>query len=290
MSSSPSVRRATVWAALPLIIALLVTLLSPTPPARAGERNLVIFGDSVPADPPLESYGHELLGLLSTGLSAGGQERASCVRSPESFGVLAAQELGLTAHDFSCAGSAATSPGLLSLGLSFARQVDLALAADALGPQTERVLITVGFNDTYTNVGLTETQLREEFVAAALPQVDRIKAAAPEARVQIVGYGSITEDGHVCLVHLGNNSHDRTRTRLVTGLEGVSQRMQQDLAGAADIEFIDLKPTTADNSTCAPDEQRMWAGLIDRQAGPNNLPVHANARGHAHIAEIIVAS
>ena len=290
MPSPVPVRRIAVWSVIPLIIALLATTLSATTPARAGERNLVIFGDSVPADPPLESYAPELLGLLATGSSADGQERESCTRSPESFGVLAAQELGLTAHDFSCAGSAATSPGFLSIGLSFPQQINLALEADALGPRTERVLITVGFNDTYTNLGLTRAQLREEFVAAALPQIERIQAAAPEARIQIVGYGSITEEGHVCLVHLGNNSHDRTPTRLVTGLEGVSQQMQQDLAEAADIEFLDLKPSTADNSTCAPDDQRMWAGLIDRQAGPNNLPVHANARGHAHIADVIVTS
>ena len=61
-------------------------------------------------------------------------------------------------------------------------------------------------------------------------------------------------------------------------------------ARAAGVEFLDLKPSTWHNNMCAPDNKRMWAGLVDFYGGPGNLPIHVNQRGHEHVANVIARS
>jgi lysophospholipase L1-like esterase len=256
------------------------------PAAEARQPNLVILGDSVVADPPLGQY-------LARKAEQGSSESTGgrfCPTSRSSFGVRAAADLGLEAADYSCAGATATGGRSIFGGQDFVVQVDRALADAALSPATARVLITLGFNDTYNNLTLPGHELRSHFVAAMVPQIERIRRAAPEARIQIIGYPTIADDEYVCLFNLGGSVRDRTYAPVIGYFEDLAQNMQQDLAAAADVEFLDLKPTTAGSGMCAPDHLRAWAGIIDLNASPYNLPYHLNARGHAHVAEVIVGS
>ena len=71
--------------------------------------------------------------------------------------------------------------------------------------------------------------------------------------------------------------------------------MNFDKVGADDVtsamkEFLDMKPSTWNNNMCSPDNQRMWAGLVDFYGGPGNLPIHVNQRGHEHVANVIARS
>lgn len=234
------------------VIVLLGGVLAPA--AEARQRNLVIFGDSVSADPPLEQY-------LARKIEQGSSESTGgrfCPTSKSNFGVRAAAELGLTAADYSCSGATATGTRSIFGGQDFAVQVDRALADAALSPATARVLITLGFNDTYSNYALPAHELRSRFVAATVPQIERIRQAAPEARIQIVGYPTIADDGYVCLVNLGGGVRDRTYAPVAGHFENLAQMMQQDLAEATGAEFLDLKPTTAGSGMCAPDHLRGW--------------------------------
>ncbi len=122
------------------------------------------------------------------------------------------------------------------------------------------------------------------------PQVDRIKRAAPNARIQIVGYPTIGSGDSYCLIHVGPQSLDRTYLPTVRQWEDKAQWMQVDLARATGTQFVDMKPHTRNNGMCAPANQRMWAGLIDFTAGPGNLPLHVNARGHEHVANVLARS
>ncbi|WP_241228298.1 GDSL-type esterase/lipase family protein [Corynebacterium hylobatis] len=256
------------------------------PEAAAKQRNLVIFGDSVIADPPLGQY-------LARKVEQGSSEFVGgrfCPTSRSSFGVQAAAELRLEPMDYSCAGATALGGRSIFGGQDFAVQVDRALADATLSPATDRVLITVGFNDTYNNLTLPGHELRSRFVAAMVPQIERIRRVAPEARIQLVGYPTIADEGHVCLFNLGGSVRDRTYAPVIGHLEDLAQTMQQDLAAATGVEFLDLKPSTVDNGMCAPDHLRGWAGLIDLNASPYHLPSHLNARGHEYVAEVIVGS
>ena len=277
-------RLATLLAGILLVVTGMVAA---SAPANAQERNLVIFGDSIIADTPSLEYLADRFGSsTSSGSSGSGDSSVGhCATSPDNFGARAARKLNLAAWDYSCPGTTSISPGT-----KFSTQVDRALATGGLTPAAQRVVVTTGFNDTYNNDSLPAGEVRSRFVGAMAPQIERIKAAAPNARIQIVGYATITDGDFVCLAHIGANIHDRTFFPRVGYWEWLAQDMQRDLAHATGTEFVDLKPATADNGMCAPDDRRMWAGLIDFHGGPGNMPIHINARGHEHVAGVIAAS
>lgn len=278
--------RSTVYRSLVLLVVMIFVGGFLAPEAEARQRNLVMFGDSVIADPPLGKY-------LARKVEQGSSEFVGgrfCPTSRSSFGVQAAAELGLEPADYSCSGATALGGRSIFGGQDFEIQVDRALADAALSPATDRVLITLGFNDTYNNLTLPGHELRSRFVAAMVPQIGRIREAAPEARIQLVGYPTIADNGHVCLFNLGGSVRDRTYAPVIGYFEDLAQGMQQDLAEATGVEFLDLKPATSDNGMCAPDQLRGWAGLVDFNASPYHLPYHLNARGHEYVAEVIAES
>ena len=275
-----------------MLAGVTTAVVATAPTADAQQRNLVVFGDSVIADTPTSEYLVNRVGSVSSNssLSSGSSESSTssfqqCPTSDNNYGIRAGHMLGLPTWDYSCAGTTAISPGP-----QFSTQVDRALQAGALTPATARVIITTGFNDTYNNGHLSEHEIRARFVEAMSPQIQRIRHAAPNARIQIVGYATITDRDHVCLVHVGANIHDRTYAPQVGYWERLSQDMQRDLAYVTGTQFIDMKPSTWDRGMCAPDHLRSWAGLVDFHAGPGNMPIHMTDRGHAHVANVIAAS
>ena len=251
-------------------------------PANAQQRNMVIFGDSVISDPNAPQWLAGKLGLDPRGSSGVG---TWCPQSPTSWGRQAAAQLGLAASDYSCTGTVTVSPGP-----QLYTQVDRALSDGALNPGTARVIITTGFNDTYNNEGRPDADVRRDFVNYMIPQVSRIRAAAPNARIQFVGYPKITSGDKVCLFHIAPNVSDWTPFAQIQRWEDQAQWMSVDAARATGTEFLDVKPSTWNNNMCAPEDKRMWAGLVDFYAGPGNLPIHVNQRGHDHVARVIANS
>lgn len=252
------------------------------PQAQAQDRNLVIFGDSIVANPTVPQY--VTAGATDNNPGSSGNPATGCPQG-HNWGRSASDRLGLVPWDYSCSGTVAISPGP-----QFAGQVDHALWDNALTPNTARVIISTGFNDTYNNRTLSDGDVRARFVASMAPQINRIRAAAPNARIQIVGYPSITEGNNVCLFHVGPNFYDRTPLPDANYWQWQAQNMQIDLARATGVEFLDMKPSTVNNHMCAPDNQRMWAGLVDFYGGSGNLPIHVNDRGHEHVAWMIANS
>lgn len=272
-----SVRRRFAAAAAALLVAAGIA-----PAAEAQERNMVIFGDSVVSDPSGPQWAAGKLGLDPRGSS---DVTTWCPTSPTNWGKQSARQLGLTAYDYSCTGTVA-----IQKGPQFASQVTRAVNDRGLNRNTRRVIISTGFNDTYHNDGRDRATFRRDWVNAMAPQIRRIRAAAPNARIQIVGYPKITSNGNVCLFHVAPNVSDTTPFAAVEEWEDSIQWAQVDLARATGVEFLDLKPSTWNNNMCAPDSQRMWAGLVDFYGGPGNLPIHVNQRGHAHVANVIARS
>lgn len=254
--------------------------LAVAPNAVAAERNLVAFGDSVFADPDAGIYLQDRWTRGSSGTPVG----YDCPSS-NNFAKRTGAKLGLPVRDFSCSGAVSLSPGPQIFS-----QVDQAINSGALSPATQRVVFTSGFNDTYNNMNLSMQQIRDRFVRTTKPQIDRIKRAAPNARIQIVGYPTIGSGNSYCLIHVGPQPLDRTHLPMVRDFENRAQWMQVDLAGATGTQFVDMKPHTRNNGMCAPANQRMWAGLIDFTAGDGNLPIHINARGHEHVANVLARS
>ena len=178
----------------------------------------------------------------------------------------------------------------MSPGPQISTQIDTALRKGALTPATQRVILTSGFNDTYNNRNLTRAQLRARFVRTTAPQIERIKRAAPNARIQLVGYPTIGSGNYYCLIHVTSTPSDSTYLPEVRSWEDSAQWMQVDLARATGTEFVDLKGATRNNGMCANANQRYFAGLIDFTAGNGNLPIHINARGHEALSRILARS
>lgn len=254
-------------------------VVAPPPQAQAAERNLVAFGDSVLADPALGIY-------LRDRLSGAFGQRPLGVDCPKgnNYAARTGAKLGLPVRDFSCSGAVS-----MSRGPQISAQIDTAIARGALNPETSRVIFSSGFNDTYNNTNLNLAQIREKYVRFTRPQIERIRQAAPNARIQIVGYPTIGDGLHYCLVHAGS-SWGRIPLPQIADFENKSQWMQVDLARATGTEFIDMKPLTRDAGTCGGDGSRKWAGLVDFNAGGGNLPLHINARGHEHVANVLAGS
>ncbi|MDK8762220.1 GDSL-type esterase/lipase family protein [Corynebacterium sp. MSK218] len=256
-----------------LCATLLVAVgLSQAPQAAAAERNLVAFGDSVLADPQLDTY-------LSSRLGSSGRNPSLDCPSGNNFAKRTAAKLGMPVADFSCSGAVS-----MSQGPQMNAQVDDAIRRGKLTTETQRVIYAGGFNDTYNNAGLSDKDMRARFVGANAPIIHKIRAAAPNARIQIVGYPTIGSGDRYCLIHVGPKPADATALPMVQRYENVTQWMQVDLAHATGTEFVDMKPMTWDRGMCADANKRLWAGLVDFSAGPGNLPLHVNARGHEFVA------
>lgn len=258
------------------------------PAASAAEGNLVNFGDSIAADSPTFAYiGNRIARTFQYGSSIPGK---NCIQSPTNYGHQTAQRLGLTIADYSCPG--ATS---VANGPKFFDQVDQALADGTLNAGTRRVLITQGFNDAYNLKGWDQGHIRGAYVDAMRPQIDRIRAAAPNARIQIVGYLPITDNGRACLFHVLPSGPVFAEWRKlpfgsVSYWEDTAQWMNVDLANATGTEFVDLKVRAGNHGMCAPDHERWFAGIVDFTAGGGNMPLHVNSAGHAGIADILARS
>ena len=136
--------RTTLAAICAAVLAALGVVAAPS--AGAQQRNMVIFGDSVIADPSGPQWAAGKLGLDPRGSSS---VTTWCPTSPTSWGKQAAARLGLPAWDYSCTGTVS-----IQKGPQFSSQVTRAARDGGLNRNTARVIISTGFNDTYHNLSL----------------------------------------------------------------------------------------------------------------------------------------
>lgn len=256
------------------------------PAAGAREPNLVAFGDSIAADPLTSDW---LVGKFKVLPQPEHQSRQGCPTGSNTYVQQVANGLGLLNEDYSCSGMAVTKPTYRR----FDDAVTKAIADGALTVDTKRVLISVGANDVYDEQFNITLGNAVPFLGQAAGSIEAIKQAAPNARVQIVGYPTIASGDAVCLLHVVPSQFlpaPQLMLPQVAAAEGLAQQMQRELAQRTGVEFVDMKAPTQGNGMCAPDERREFAGVIDTTGPQNNLPVHANAAGHRHIAEVVRAS
>lgn len=293
-----------------------------SPQAQAAPaRNLVTFGDSYMSNPtPAETVGAKVrLAAENAGIPLDnpvtaplGQYTAhGCGQSPTNAPRQIGRMTGLTVNDYSCPGAMAYSTGAPAMTLR--GEVDNALADRALNAQTSNVVIQFGFNDSYSWLlgkvmanGLPDTYLNlqqryaEQKVLwdrAMNDAINRIKAAAPNARVTIASYPTISkpDTAEQCLLHV----------EMIPGDIGIPAFWIRDAevnisnwskalvaARARDnVVLADLRGATAGRGECAPDNVRLIAGVIDTtNRSGYNLPVHMTNWGVTRSAEVIAAT
>src|SRR5690606_21684023 len=117
----------------------------------------------------------------------------------------------------------------------------------------------------------------ENLRVAARDAINQIKHVAPNAKVKIAGYPTVSgPNGEVCLINTGGVGVPTP----AVNLREIEDRLDVGLAQAADdtgAQFVSLKAVTAGQGTCASDN---WVvGVIDDNIGAYNLFVHMTNHG-----------
>lgn len=240
------------------------------PSAEAARGTSVVFGDSLTANPDIYNYlagkGVPLPDPVLSGSGCGTDNRFS-----DAFGAGS----DTTPKNYSCAGASYRTGGMHIID-----QVNKAKADGALRNATQ-VALLAGTNDTYPYVindhlpvPVIQNNLRDSMIEAARAA----KAAAPGARVKIVGMPQITNAaGEVCPVNVVPGDGTPLPLIQVGEIEAAIEQAGRDAASATGAEFVTLKDVTKGHEMCSAD--RWITGIIDTTSARRNLPLHMTDDG-----------
>ncbi|WP_295629225.1 GDSL-type esterase/lipase family protein [uncultured Corynebacterium sp.] len=241
------------------------------PAAQAAPGNAVVFGDSLPSNPTVVDY----LGGNSNLPIEGARVNEMGCGTDFRFTNAYANARGIHADDYTCAGSSFRTGGV-----RIDAQVARAAETGALDAGTREVVILAGANDTYPyvlNDRMPMPQIQENLRVAVRDTVNKAKHAAPNARIKVVGYPTVSgPNGEVCLINTGGV---HVPTPLVN-LNEIEAGLDAGLAQAAadtGSTFVDLKGATAGHGTC--DADNWVVGIVDEKIANANLIVHMTNPG-----------
>ncbi|OBI82090.1 SGNH/GDSL hydrolase family protein [Mycobacterium asiaticum] len=249
----------------------------PPGPGAAARPNYVAMGDSFAAAP----------GVPEPAAPRG------CHRSTNNYPAVLARRLDASAfHDVTCSGATTddvvnreqrTDHGLIP------RQLDM------IGPPTDLITITIGANDIglagdaesceakgadpkpCSTKFLADNEDRlSSTIAAQLPvwatMIDQLRAAAPRARIIMVGYGTFVRPGG-CYPEQPVLPPDANY--LQAKVDELDDRQIQ-LAAEKGIEFFDTRSLSEGHDMCAPAADRYVSGYITDN---DSVPLHPTALG-----------
>lgn len=260
------------------------------------DKNIVMLGDSIFANPTDTQVIEALAISNDTARSIPGakqvisDEQVQSIRECLQGEMTVAKQLektsGRAVQNYGCAAAtgAIDQPEYRDLG----EQIDLAVSEGNLNTETGDVLLQFGFNDYRHDEFKTEAG-NQLFVDSVKAQIERIRAIAPNANIKLVSYPTLSDENRqFCPVRIiaGNPVPVRTAIDAVAKGEDLSQSRMVALSKAADAPLIDLKAASTDRHTCAGDDERWVAGIIDVPA-PHSLFMHLTDRGVIGTAALI---
>lgn len=258
------------------------------PAASQPVGNVVVFGDSFTSNP--DQYRHFSSAFLSSTSSAaraheGYPAQDGCLQAPDNWPRLMQAQSGVNVADYSCTGHAS---------LDLPGRVDQAVRDGALGPRTRTVVLSIGINDYMpwkvreAGTSYNADIIREHYVANLRRAAAKVRAAAPQARLIIPGMLSVSEDTglkRLCAVNVIPNAPLGLPFPTLARIENLNRDNQRAAADAIGATFIDLKERSRGHGTCAPDDQRWVAGLIDTTTASYAMAFHPSREGSRFIAE-----
>lgn len=256
------------------------------PAADAAPRNVVLFGDSMWSNgtgtfPSQMAEFWQGPGKVTGNAPAEGRCKRGQVRVAASL----QRQTGVKVEDYACNGAVAYAPSNGSNNLK--RQVDQAIAQGNLNRSTRAVFMNIGILDNIKAPGHINIQTRN-FVAGVRPQVERIKRAAPNAKVAFVGYPHIVDKyGTGCWIQTRTLQQVPLTIPPVRMAQDAAQHWQREAAKATGVGWIDMEGPTRANGTCAPANQRYVSGLVDNTSTPYNMTTHLTQVGNEGVARIL---
>lgn len=241
------------------------------PTAEAAGGNVVVFGDSLTANPDLYNYlagkGLPLPNPVLSGSGCGTDNRFSdAVRDGSQ----------LPTDNYSCAGASYRTGGMHIID-----QINVARDRGALTPETRQVVLFAGTNDTYPyvlNDHMPVPQIRENLRASISDAARAAREAAPSAKIKIVGMPQVSNGaGEVCPVNVVPNLPMSLPFVQIGEIETALEDAGRAAASDTDSTWVSLKQVSRGHEMCSND--RWVTGLIDTTSERRNLPLHMTDTG-----------
>lgn len=252
------------------------------PAAQAAPTNIVLFGDSLIANPAFNIA--EVMqgpGKVTPNVAPEGR----CPRGAKRIASELQAQTGIKVEDFACTGAAAFAP--LSGEKRLVTQVNQALSQGKLNAGTRNVMVQIGINDTWKAPNLYDVQ-RDEYVKEVRRQMDRVRAAAPNAKITMLGYPEIIDRaGNSCWVHWNGVDQPPMVIPPLNSALAAAHDWQRQAARAVGGNWLNLEAATRGHGSCAPRDQRWVAGVIDNSSKPYNITTHLTHEGNRGVAEVL---
>ncbi|WP_312098287.1 GDSL-type esterase/lipase family protein [Corynebacterium dentalis] len=252
------------------------------PAAQAAPTNIVLFGDSLLANPAF-NVAEAMQGPGKVSRNAPTEGR--CPRGEKRVAAELQAQTGIQVEDFACTGATVQRPIYGDARLE--NQVNQALAQRQLTPGTRNVMFQIGINDTFKAPNLYNVQL-DEYVKEVRRQVARVRAAAPNAKVTMVGYPEIVDRaGNSCWVHWNGVEQPPLAIAPLNNAIVAAHNWQRAAANAVGANWLNLEAATRGHGSCAPRDQRWISGVIDNNSKPFNITTHLTHEGNRGVAAVI---
>lgn len=260
--------------------------------AASDVKNVVTYGDSYAANPHqivgMANQYEELKPLLAdyprTGQLESGKE---CLQAPDNWPRLLENGGELDVSDWSC--TAQTSRTMLD-------RIDASIDAGDLTADTDSVVFPVGLNNfgpwgQKDGLDVTDFDAVQDAYASDMREAARrVRAVAPDAELVIGGMPQLTAGDTFCFVNVVPDRPFGLPVEYLTRVQDAAQSMQRDSAAEIGAEFVDLRANSQGHDSCAPDQQRYIAGLIDTTTPDYKMIVHPSQLGQEFIAGQVSAA
>lgn len=252
----------------------------------APNGNIVTFGDSYTSNPDelrntvkgikIPQVQHFVWGTYPS--------RDGCLQAPNNWPRMLGRKTGAPISDYSCtAESSHVIPA----------KVDRAIRNGDIHRGTRAVVIAVGIND-YGPWGIgrganpfDQPRTHREYVGNIKVAVDKIRRAAPNAKILLPGTLSISEPyrlNSVCLLVAAPNMPIGLPLPTLQRIENYTRDNQRAAARATGATYIEIKDPSAGHNTCALDKDRWVVGVMDPYV-EHNMNLHPSPAGSNFIAD-----
>ncbi|QYH20006.1 esterase [Corynebacterium aquatimens] len=258
------------------------------PAAQAQQGNVVVFGDSFPANPDQHRNRiAKIPGSSNLPYIADYPRTGNCIQGPDNYPRQLGLITGYDVRDWSCSGIASRH---------MMKRVDMPIEAGDLNPGTRAVVLAVGFNDFWPTglheigPGFDPGRIHDEYAANMRAVAARIRTVAPYTKLIMPGMLSISEPyglNSVCVLNVVPNVPLGVPLPLLQDVESWVRDNQEDAAREIGAHFIDIKSQTTGNNTCARDRDRWVSGYVDTTTAHYQMPFHPARAGSIYVAQQI---
>ena len=255
--------------------------------ASAQQGSIILFGDSIFANPTYEQL-EDRFGKLNPYTGQGAPGKPSPQGCPQGAHTVATELQRITGRNTINYGCPGTSAASSSTRHSFQSQVNTAIHNGDVS-RASNIIIMMGINDGVKS-WYNPNAMIDPIVYEVGKKINDIKQVNPSVRITTVSYPAFSADNRtICPVRI-NPLNKNTGVPLDTfAFHSIELSVDQALYQAArntSSNFYDLRKSTKYNNMCSPNNIRWVSGTIDTQK-PHNFAGHLTHVGVTGVAEIL---